>query len=62
MARTERTVCDPNRHANPHCGLSATIEAGRIIGVDILRKFKPKEFPQIPARGNLISASLPLSH
>jgi len=34
MAHTERTVCDPNCHANPHCGLSATIEAGRIVEVN----------------------------
>lgn len=34
MAHTERTVCDPNCHANPHCGLSATIEDGRITAVD----------------------------
>lgn len=31
---TARTVCDPNCHANPKCGLTATIEDGRIIAVD----------------------------
>ncbi len=28
-----RTVCDPNCHANPKCGLSATVDDGRIIAI-----------------------------
>ena len=39
MISKERTVCDPNCHANPHCGLLATVEDGRIIAVD------PAEYP-----------------
>lgn len=31
---TARTVCDPNCHANPKCGLETTIENGKIIAVD----------------------------
>ena len=34
MAIKARSVCDPNCHANPKCGLSATIEDGRIIAVE----------------------------
>lgn len=33
MTTVERTVCDPNCHANPKCGLSATIEDDKIIAV-----------------------------
>lgn len=29
-----RTVCDPNCHANPHCGLNATVEDGKVIAVE----------------------------
>ena len=34
MTETARTVCDPNCHANPKCGLSATLDDGRIIAVE----------------------------
>jgi molybdopterin-containing oxidoreductase family molybdopterin binding subunit len=34
MTITARTVCDPNCHANPKCGLEATVEDGRIIAVE----------------------------
>ena len=33
MISKERTVCDPNCHANPKCGLSATVENGRIVEI-----------------------------
>lgn len=33
MSTVERTVCDPNCHANPKCGLSATVENGRIVEI-----------------------------
>ncbi len=33
MTRAERTVCDPNCHANPKCGLNATIRNGRITEI-----------------------------
>ncbi|MEM7018996.1 MAG: molybdopterin-dependent oxidoreductase [Pseudomonadota bacterium] len=33
MISKQRTVCDPNCHANPKCGLSATIDNGKIIAV-----------------------------
>ena len=33
MKTVARTVCDPNCHANPKCGIAATIEDGRIIAV-----------------------------
>jgi molybdopterin-containing oxidoreductase family molybdopterin binding subunit len=33
MALKHRTVCDPNCHANPKCGLSATVDNGKIIAV-----------------------------
>lgn len=39
MTTIERTVCDPNCHANPKCGLAATIEDGRIVEVG------PAEYP-----------------
>ena len=39
MAYTERSVCDPNCHANPKCGLAATVEDGKIIAVG------PAEYP-----------------
>ena len=32
--RKARTVCDPNCHANPKCGLIATIENDKVIAVD----------------------------
>lgn len=32
--RTLRTVCDPNCHANPRCGILARVEDGRIIGIE----------------------------
>ncbi len=47
MISRERTVCDPNCHANPHCGLSATVEDGRITAVD------PAEYP-VPGYENRI--------
>ncbi len=37
--RLVRTVCDPNCHANPRCGITAHIEAGRIT------KIEPGAFP-----------------
>ena len=43
----ERTVCDPNCHANPKCGLSATVEDGRIIAVE------PADYP-VPGFENRI--------
>lgn len=33
MRTVERTVCDPNCHANPKCGLHATVENGRIVEI-----------------------------
>jgi len=47
MISKARTVCDPNCHANPHCGLSVTIEAGRITAVD------PADYP-VPGYENRI--------
>ena len=47
MISKERTVCDPNCHANPHCGLSVTIEDGRITAVD------PADYP-VPGYENRI--------
>ncbi|MEM1435514.1 MAG: molybdopterin-dependent oxidoreductase [Pseudomonadota bacterium] len=35
----QRTVCDPNCHANPKCGLSATLDDGRIIAIE------PADYP-----------------
>ncbi|MEO1475531.1 MAG: molybdopterin-dependent oxidoreductase [Pseudomonadota bacterium] len=37
MPTTGRTVCDPNCHANPKCGLQATIEDGAITQVSASR-------------------------
>ncbi|MEM8936509.1 MAG: molybdopterin-dependent oxidoreductase [Pseudomonadota bacterium] len=34
MVRKERTVCDPNCHADPRCGISALVEDGKIISVE----------------------------
>ena len=42
-----RTVCDPNCHAKPKCGLTATIDNGRIIAVD------PADYP-VPGFENRI--------
>ena len=39
MTTVERTVCDPNCHANPKCGLAATVEDGRIVEIG------PAEYP-----------------
>ncbi len=47
MTTSARTVCDPNCHASPKCGLSATIENGRIIAVE------PADYP-IPGFENRI--------
>lgn len=44
---TARTVCDPNCHANPKCGLEASVRDGRIIAVE------PAEYP-IPGYENRI--------
>lgn len=33
MSQFARTVCDPNCHADPKCGLKATIDDGKIIAV-----------------------------
>ena len=38
-ARLIRTVCDPNCHASPRCGITAHVEAGRIT------KIEPGTFP-----------------
>ncbi|MBM4299579.1 MAG: molybdopterin oxidoreductase, partial [Deltaproteobacteria bacterium] len=38
-ARVIRTVCDPNCHANPRCGIAAHVEHGRIA------KIEPGSFP-----------------
>lgn len=32
--RTLRTVCDPNCHADPRCGLLARVEGGKITGLE----------------------------
>jgi anaerobic dimethyl sulfoxide reductase subunit A len=37
--RVVRTVCDPNCHANPRCGISAHVEDGRITRIE------PGSFP-----------------
>ena len=37
--RLIRTVCDPNCHANPRCGITAQVENGRIV------KIEPGAFP-----------------
>ena len=37
--RLIRTVCDPNCHANPRCGITAHVENGRIV------KIEPGSFP-----------------
>lgn len=37
--RLIRTVCDPNCHANPRCGITAHVENGRIV------KIEPGAFP-----------------
>lgn len=42
-----RTVCDPNCHANPKCGLSATVDDGRIIAI------APADYP-VPGYENRI--------
>jgi len=34
QTRVVRTVCDPNCHANPRCGISAHVEAGRITCIE----------------------------
>ena len=34
IRHTVRTVCDPNCHANPKCGLETTVENGKVIAVD----------------------------
>ncbi|MEO1730276.1 MAG: molybdopterin-dependent oxidoreductase [Pseudomonadota bacterium] len=33
MSETGRTVCDPNCHADPKCGLAVTIDDGKVTGV-----------------------------
>lgn len=33
MAHRERTVCDPNCHADPRCGISALVEDGKVTDV-----------------------------
>ena len=33
MAYKDRSVCDPNCHANPKCGLSVTVQDGKITSV-----------------------------
>lgn len=37
--RSIRTVCDPNCHASPRCGITAQVENGRIV------KIEPGAFP-----------------
>src|SRR5574341_1758880 len=41
MADTKlvRTVCDPNCHASPRCGITAHVESGRIVNIE------PGSFP-----------------
>src|ERR1044071_1929922 len=29
-----RTVCDPNCHANPRCGITAHVQDGRIVQIE----------------------------
>ncbi|MEM9878144.1 MAG: molybdopterin-dependent oxidoreductase [Pseudomonadota bacterium] len=41
MRTVKRTVCDPNCHANPKCGISATIEDGRITSIGAAKYPKP---------------------
>ena len=33
-SRSVRTVCDPNCHANPRCGITAHVENGRITSIE----------------------------
>ena len=33
MKNIQRTVCDPNCHADPKCGINATVEDDKIIAV-----------------------------
>jgi molybdopterin-containing oxidoreductase family molybdopterin binding subunit len=47
VIRQERTVCDPNCHAAPKCGLNATVEDERIVAVE------PADYP-IPGYENRI--------
>jgi molybdopterin-containing oxidoreductase family molybdopterin binding subunit len=47
--RLIRTVCDPNCHANPRCGISAHVENGRIV------KIEPGAFP-LPEYDRLVCA------
>ena len=39
MKTRQRTVCDPNCHANPKCGLYATVENDKLVAVE------PAEYP-----------------
>jgi anaerobic dimethyl sulfoxide reductase subunit A len=32
--RAIRTVCDPNCHANPRCGITAHVDSGRIVNIE----------------------------
>jgi molybdopterin-containing oxidoreductase family molybdopterin binding subunit len=34
MSKTMRTVCDPNCHANPKCGIAASIKDNKIITIE----------------------------
>lgn len=52
MIETKRTVCDPNCHANPKCGLSATIENGKITSVGAAKYPKPGLEKRICLMGN----------
>ena len=47
MSHQARTVCDPNCHANPKCGIAATIEDDKIIAIG------PAEYP-VPGYENRI--------
>ncbi|MDG2277833.1 MAG: molybdopterin-dependent oxidoreductase [Pseudomonadales bacterium] len=47
MTTNVRTVCDPNCHANPKCGIAASVHNGRIIAV------APADYP-VPGYENRI--------
>jgi molybdopterin-containing oxidoreductase family molybdopterin binding subunit len=39
---TVRTVCDPNCHANPRCGILAHVEGGRIVRIEAASYPRPE--------------------
>ena len=52
VTRLVRTVCDPNCHANPRCGIAAHVENGRIT------KIEPGSFPLADYDGRICAMGM----